>query len=108
MNQVLTLPNKIKNNIVGEFIYRHSLMAFLAASRILQRVRYPVPNHWESLVETLQVSSDVFYSKIALSESDVEEEFREKQERIEALKDRSLYSNEDVKKICAEREARGL
>ena len=89
-------------------MYRHSLLGFLAATRILQRLRYPVPNHWDRFLETLQVSSDVAYSRIALTDSEVEEEFKEKHEKIGSLKDRNLHSEKEIQKICQEREARGL
>ena len=89
-------------------MYRHSLLGFLAATSILQRLRYPVPNHWDRFLETLQVTSKVAYSRIILTDEEVEEEFREKQEKIENLKDRNLHSDKEIQKICQEREARGL
>jgi hypothetical protein len=98
----------MKSNRVGCFVYRHSLLGVLAVTRILQRLKFPVPNHWKQVLETLQVTSEVAYSRIILTDSEVEEEFREKQEKIENLKDRSLYNDQDIQEICAEREARGL
>ena len=89
-------------------MYRHSLLGFLAATSILQRLRYPVPNHWDRFLETLQVTSKVAYSRIVLTDEEVEEEFKEKQEKIESLKDRNLHSDKEIQKICQEREARGL
>ena len=89
-------------------MYRHSILGFLAATSILQRLRYPVPNHWDRFLETLQVTSKVAYSRIVLTDEEVEEEFKEKQEKIENLKDRNLHSDKEIQKICQEREARGL
>ncbi|WP_414838227.1 hypothetical protein ACK3SF_02395 [Candidatus Nanosalina sp. VS9-1] len=104
----MELGERIKANRVGGLVYRHSLLGVLAVTRILQRVKYPVPNHWKQFLETLQVTSEVAYSRIILTDSEVEEEFKEKQEKIENLKDRNLHSDEEIQKICQEREARGL
>ena len=89
-------------------MYRQSLLAFLAVASALQRVRYPVPNHWQKFLETLQVTSTVAYSRVMITEDDIEKDFREKQEKIENLRDRSLYSENDIQKICQERESKGL
>ena len=104
----MDLTQKVKNNRVAGLVYRQSLIAFLAAASILQKVRYPVPNHWQKFLETLQVSTGVACSKVMNTEDDIEKDFREKQERIEKIKDRSLYSENDINNICREREARGL
>lgn len=104
----MDLAQKVKNNRVGGLVYRQSLLAFLAAASVLQKVRYPVPNHWQKFLETLQVSTGVAYSKVMITEDDIEKDFREKQERIEKMKDRSLYSENDIQEICQEKEARGL
>ena len=104
----MDITQKVKNNRVGGLVYRQSLLAFLAAASVLQKIRYPVPNHWQKFLETLQVSSTVAYAKVMISEDDIEKDFREKQERIESFKDRSLYSENDIENICEEKEARGL
>jgi len=89
-------------------MYRQSLIAFLAVASVLQRIRYPVPNHWQKFLETLQVTSTVAYSKVMITEDDIEKDFKEKQEKIENLRDRSLYSENDIKNIQEEKEVRGL
>ena len=100
--------DKLKDNRVGGLMYRQSLLAFLAVASVLQRIRYPVPNHWQKFLETLQVTSTVAYSKVMITEDDIEKDFKEKQEKIGELKNRSLYSENDVEEICQRREAKGL
>ena len=106
--------DKLKNNRVRGLVYRQSLLAFLAVASALQRIDYtipddyPIPNQWEKFMETLQVTSTVAYSRVMITEDDIEKDLREKRDKIENLRDRSLYSENDIKNICEEKEARGL
>ncbi|MFB6241844.1 MAG: hypothetical protein ABEJ36_03520 [Candidatus Nanosalina sp.] len=94
-------PERLKENRIGEFVYKKSLLGALAVTRAFEKIEYPVPNHWKAIFDTLSVSSSVAHEQISLLDEEVEQEFEEKEEKITralGLGDK-LYSEEELRKL---------
>jgi hypothetical protein len=99
------IQKKIKSSRIGGFVYRNSLVSFLAVSRAVQRLDYPIYNHWKSFMETVKVSSDVFYAGVTFLDDDIEEEFEEKQEKVNSkLGIGKMYEKDQIDKLREEKE----
>lgn len=99
MNQ--KIPERIKENRLGGFVYRKSILGALAVTRAFEKLDYPSLTHWKMVFDTLSVSSSVAHSQISLLDEEVEEEFEKKEQRINRALgiDEKLYSEEELQKL---------
>lgn len=81
-------------------VRRTLLFTVLAVTKIFYRLDYKVPSKWYSFLDSLRVSSGVLHERISFIDSEVEEEFREKEELIEKqLGLEKYYSKDDIKEL---------
>jgi hypothetical protein len=95
------IPERIKENRLGEFVYKKSLLGALAVTRAFEKLDYPSLNHWKMFFDTLSVSSTVVHEQISLLDEEVEKEFEEKEQRINRALGRGdpLYSREELEEL---------
>jgi hypothetical protein len=95
------LPERLKENRVGEFVYKKSLLGALAVTRAFERFEYPSVTHWKFIFDTLSLSSSVAHEQISLLDEEVEKEFEEKEEKFNRALGRGdpLYSREELEEL---------
>lgn len=85
-----------KKNMVRKTL----LFTVLAATKVFYRLDYKVPTKWYSFIDSLRVSSGVLHERLSFVDTEVEEQFREKEELIEKqLGLEKYYSKDDIKEL---------
>lgn len=102
----MDLQDRIKQNRVGCFVYKQSLLGALAVTKVFQKLDWPIPNHWQLFVDTLSVTSSVAHEQLSFLDEEIEEEFVKKERRINQVfgKGERLYSKEELEKLRERRD----
>ncbi len=97
----MELQDRIKENRIGRLVYKQSLLGALAVTKAVQKLEYPIPNHWKMLIETVSVTSSVAHEQISFLDEEVQKDFRRKERRINQVlgQGEPLYSKDELEKL---------
>ena len=92
-------------NVKKNKVQRTLLFTVLAVTKVFYRLDYKVPSKWYSFIDSLRVSSGVLHERLSFVDSEVEEEFKEKEELIEKqLGLEKYYSKDEIRELRSKSE----